>query len=57
MLLLTLAYKLLKELEILYVSALFAVVLMPAVNKICSLRIGKYRPSRAWFPSWFFLSW
>ncbi len=46
-LLLTVAYKLLKELEIIYVSALFAVVLMPIVNKITDLNIRGYRPSRA----------
>ena len=46
-LLLLIGFKLLKELEILYVAALFAVVLMPAVEKITSLNIRGYRPSRA----------
>ncbi len=40
------AWKLSKELEILYVSALFAVVLMPIVNWICGLKIRGWRPSR-----------
>jgi predicted PurR-regulated permease PerM len=44
---LTVAYKLAKELEILYVSALFAVVLMPMVNRITTLRIRRRSPSRA----------
>ena len=47
MLLLAVSYKLLKELEIIYVSALFAVVLMPLINKISSLRIRGYQPSRS----------
>ena len=42
-----LAWKLAKELEILYVSALFAVVLSPIVNWICSLRVRGWQPSRA----------
>ncbi len=42
-----LSYKLLKELELIYVSALFAVVLMPIVNKISGWRIRNYHPSRA----------
>jgi predicted PurR-regulated permease PerM len=46
LLLLALAWKLSKELEILYVSALFAVVLMPAVNRISALSIRGYHPSR-----------
>jgi predicted PurR-regulated permease PerM len=46
-LLLTIAYKLLKEIEILYVSALFAVVLMPLVTRITQIRIRRYSPSRA----------
>ncbi len=46
-LLLTIAYKLLKELEIIYVSALFAVVLMPIVTKITTWKIRSYVPSRA----------
>jgi predicted PurR-regulated permease PerM len=41
------AWKLAKELEILYVSALFAVVLMPIVNRICKLNFRGWRPSRA----------
>ncbi|MCU1321174.1 MAG: hypothetical protein JWM43_823 [Acidobacteriaceae bacterium] len=47
LLLLALAYQLSKELEILYVSALFAVVLMPVVNQISKVNIRGYRPSRA----------
>ena len=46
-LLLLVCYKLLKELEIIYVAALFAVVLMPAVRRITNLKLGTYRPSRA----------
>lgn len=46
LLLLGLAWKLTKELEILYVSALFAVVLMPIVNSISKLNIRGYHPSR-----------
>lgn len=46
-LLLALSYKLMKELEIIYVSALFAVVLMPIVRKISALRVRNYQPSRA----------
>jgi predicted PurR-regulated permease PerM len=46
LLLLALAYTLKKELLMLYVSALFAVVLMPAVNRITQLKIGNYHPSR-----------
>jgi predicted PurR-regulated permease PerM len=42
-----LAWKLAKELEILYVSALFAVVLMPIVNWICKLKIRGWHPPRA----------
>jgi predicted PurR-regulated permease PerM len=45
-LVLILAWHLLKELEILYVSALFAVVLMPIVKHIQTLRLRNYRPSR-----------
>ena len=45
-LLLCIAYKLLKELEILYVSALFAVVLMPSVLWIQEHGFRGYRPSR-----------
>jgi predicted PurR-regulated permease PerM len=44
---LTIAYKLLKELEIIYVSALFAVVLMPVSDKITAMSIRGYSPSRA----------
>ena len=44
---LALCYKLAKELEILYVSALFAVVLMPVVSKLTDLNIRGYRPSRS----------
>ena len=46
-LVLLVCYKLLKELEIIYVSALFAVVLTPLVTRITELRIGRYHPSRA----------
>ena len=46
-LLLTVAYKLIRELEILYVSALFAVVLMPMANKITTWKIRNYAPTRA----------
>ncbi len=46
-LLLMTAWKLIRELEILYVSALFAVVLMPAVTKLTTLKIRGYQPSRA----------
>ncbi|WP_254061334.1 AI-2E family transporter [Granulicella sp. L60] len=45
-LLLALAWTLQKELLILYVSALFAVVLMPAVNRIRQIQIRQYHPSR-----------
>ena len=41
-----LGWHLLKELEILYVSALFAVVLMPLVLGIMRLNIRGYKPSR-----------
>ncbi len=43
---LALAWKLREVLELVYVSALFAVVLMPVVKRIEGLRIGKYKPSR-----------
>lgn len=43
---LALAWKLREVLELVYVSALFAVVLMPVVRRIEGLRLGKYRPSR-----------
>ena len=43
---LALAWKLEKELEIIYVSALFAVVLMPIVVKITELKIRGWSPSR-----------
>jgi predicted PurR-regulated permease PerM len=46
-LLLALAWTLKKELLILYVSGLFAVVLMPAVNRIRQLNLRGYHPSRA----------
>ena len=45
-LLLALAWKLAKELEIIYVSALFAVVLMPIVVRITKLNIRGWHPSR-----------
>ena len=46
LLLLALAYTLVREIEIIYVSALFAVVLMPAVNRIRQIKIRGYSPSR-----------
>ncbi len=46
LLVLALAWKLREVLELVYVSALFAVVLMPVVKRIERLRIGKYKPSR-----------
>lgn len=47
LLLLALAWTLQKEILILYVSALFAVVLMPAVTRITKLNIRGYHPNRA----------
>jgi predicted PurR-regulated permease PerM len=47
LLLLALAWTLRKEILILYVSGLFAVVLMPAVNRIRQLNLRGYHPSRA----------
>ena len=44
---LTLAYHLLKELEILYVSGLFAVVLIPIVKRFEHIHIKGWHPSRA----------
>lgn len=41
-----LAWHLLRELEIIYVSALFAVVLTPLVTRITKLNLRGYRPSR-----------
>lgn len=43
---LALAWRLRLVLELVYVSALFAVVLMPLVQNIMRLRIGKWSPSR-----------
>jgi len=43
---LLLAWRLRAVLELVYVSALFAVVLMPMVQHIMRLRIGKWHPSR-----------
>ncbi len=43
---LALAWKLSKELEIIYVAALFAVVLMPLVVRITKLRVRGWSPSR-----------
>jgi len=43
---LALAWRLLHVLEIVYVSALFAVVLTPVVDHIMKLRIRRYHPSR-----------
>jgi predicted PurR-regulated permease PerM len=45
LLLLALGYKIAHELEIIYVSALFAVVLMPVVRRITALNLRGYRPS------------
>ena len=45
-LLLALAWRLRSVLELVYVSALFAVVLMPVVQNIMQLRIRKWSPSR-----------
>jgi predicted PurR-regulated permease PerM len=44
--LLALLWRLRAVLELVYVSALFAVVLMPVVQNIMQLRIGKWSPSR-----------
>ncbi len=46
LLLLALAWVLLKELVILYVSALFAAVLMPAVDRITEFKVRNWHPSR-----------
>ncbi len=46
-LLLALCYKLSKELEIIYVAALFAVVLMPAIDWVTTRTIRGYKPSRS----------
>ena len=46
LLLLAIAWRLREVLELVYVSALFAVVLMPVVKRIEALRLGKYHPSR-----------
>jgi predicted PurR-regulated permease PerM len=43
---LLLAWKLNKELRIIYVAALFAIVLTPVIDSIRTLRIGSWRPSR-----------
>ena len=43
---LALAWRLRLVLELVYVSALFAVVLMPLVQKIMRLHLGKWSPSR-----------
>jgi predicted PurR-regulated permease PerM len=45
-LLLALMWKLRSVLEIVYISALFAVVLMPIVQRIMSIRIRGYKPSK-----------
>jgi predicted PurR-regulated permease PerM len=45
-LLLATAYKLRKELEIIYVSALFAVVLMPVIRRITNVSIRGWKPQR-----------
>lgn len=46
LLLLALAWRLREVLQLVYVSALFAVVLMPVVKRIERIRLGKYHPSR-----------
>ena len=46
-LLILLAFKLNKELRIVYVGALFAVVLMPVIEAISRMKIGGWTPSRA----------
>jgi predicted PurR-regulated permease PerM len=46
LLVLALAWRLREVLQLVYVSALFAVVLMPVVKHIQTLQIGKWRPSR-----------
>jgi predicted PurR-regulated permease PerM len=46
LLLLALAWKLVTVLELVYVSALFAVVLTPVVQQIMKIRIYKWHPSR-----------
>jgi predicted PurR-regulated permease PerM len=46
LLLLALAWRLMPVLELVYVSALFAVVLTPVVQHIMKLRIRKWHPSR-----------
>jgi predicted PurR-regulated permease PerM len=43
---LMLAWRLRAVLELVYVSALFAVVLMPAVQWVMRIKIGKWQPSR-----------
>ena len=43
---LTIAYYLRKELALLYVSALFAVVLMPVIRGVQRIKIGKWSPGR-----------
>lgn len=43
---LAVAWRLREVLELVYVSGLFAVVLMPVVKHIEGFRIGRYRPSR-----------
>ncbi len=40
------AWRLREVLQLVYVSALFAVVLMPVVKRIEDIRIGKFKPSR-----------
>jgi predicted PurR-regulated permease PerM len=43
---LAVAFELRTVLELIYVSALFAVILIPAVGWVTSHKIGRYRPSR-----------
>jgi predicted PurR-regulated permease PerM len=43
---LTIAWKLREELSLLYVSALFAVVLMPVIRGVQKIKIGKWSPGR-----------
>ena len=50
---LALAWRLREVLALIYVSALFAVVLMPAVNRIMSFQFRGALPSRALSPSCF----
>src|ERR1700679_2162381 len=44
---LTIAWQLRHEIALLYVSALFAVVLMPVLRGVQKIKIGKWSPGRA----------